>query len=319
MTNNPETINIKDDIEVVGPGKVLREARIALGMSETEVAEQLNLRPSVVSDFEAEKFDINIPSTFLKGYLKNYAKLVNVSEAVILESLKQIKMAPKPGVEMKSFSQGAKKKTENNRLMGTIWFIVIGLLALTILWWWQQDTKPKPIQLLPIEQQTPNSQPGEATPIPVPSEEKPEPSTLKAVRIEASTETTANSVINNEQMPQTAMPTALNTEITPATVSELVGNGSTTTGTEKVVLAESLDSLVLSFSGDCWVNIFDVNGQRLAWGIKKADYVMSLTGKGPFNVTLGKPELVAINYNQESINMEQFQPGQIAKFVWPKQ
>lgn len=320
MSNNPEIIDIKDNIEAVGPGKILRDARISLGMSEAEVAEQLNLRPSVVADFEAEKFDSDIPSTFLKGYLKNYAKLVNVSDAVIVESLKHIKMPPKPGVQMKSFSQSTKKKAENNRLMGIIWIIVIALLSLTVLWWWQQDTKPKPIELLPVEQPAANSQPGEATPIPVPSENEPKPQAQPDTPDIAHAQTVTINEPERAPAIATIMPATLSTNVASTDKTELSANQVTQAQlVNETDLIESLDSLVLSFTGDCWVNIFDVNGDRLAWGIKKADYVMSLTGKGPFNVTLGKPELVAINYNQESINMDQFQPGQIAKFVWPKQ
>jgi cytoskeleton protein RodZ len=44
---------------------------------------------------------------------------------------------------------------------------------------------------------------------------------------------------------------------------------------------------------------------------------MSITGKAPFNVTLGKPELVAIKFNDNVINMSQFNRGNIAKFSLP--
>jgi cytoskeleton protein RodZ len=79
----------------------------------------------------------------------------------------------------------------------------------------------------------------------------------------------------------------------------------------------SLDRAVFTFSGDCWVNIYDANNERVAWGIKKQGYVMSIEGKSPFRVTIGKPELVSIAFNDENVDMTQYLSGNIAKFTLP--
>ena len=71
------------------------------------------------------------------------------------------------------------------------------------------------------------------------------------------------------------------------------------------------------FNGDCWVNIYDATGEHIAWGVKKADYVMNIEGVAPFTVTLGKPELVTITYDGDDIDMSQFNRGNIAKFTLP--
>jgi cytoskeleton protein RodZ len=44
---------------------------------------------------------------------------------------------------------------------------------------------------------------------------------------------------------------------------------------------------------------------------------MKISGQAPFNVTLGRPELVAINISDEIIDMSQFNVGNIAKFTLP--
>ena len=44
---------------------------------------------------------------------------------------------------------------------------------------------------------------------------------------------------------------------------------------------------------------------------------MKISGQAPFNVTLGRPELVAINFADENIDMSQFNAGNIAKFTLP--
>ena len=60
---------------------------------------------------------------------------------------------------------------------------------------------------------------------------------------------------------------------------------------------------MFTFNGDCWVNIYDATGERIAWGVKKLGYVMTITGKAPLKVTLGKPELAAIAFNGKKVDM----------------
>jgi len=89
---------------------------------------------------------------------------------------------------------------------------------------------------------------------------------------------------------------------------------------ENISLSEAevtLTNVTFTFSGDCWVNISDATGERIAWGVKKLGYVMKISGQAPFNVTLGKPELVAIKFSEEIIDMSQFNVGNIAKFTLP--
>ncbi len=82
---------------------------------------------------------------------------------------------------------------------------------------------------------------------------------------------------------------------------------------EKVMISTA----VFTFSGDCWVNIFDATGERIAWGVKKSGYVMTIQGKPPLKVTLGKPELASIVFDAQLVDMSTFNVGNIAKFDLP--
>ena len=44
---------------------------------------------------------------------------------------------------------------------------------------------------------------------------------------------------------------------------------------------------------------------------------MTIKGQAPFNVTLGKPELVTIEFAGQAIDMSRFNAGNIAKFTLP--
>ena len=49
-------------------------------------------------------------------------------------------------------------------------------------------------------------------------------------------------------------------------------------------------SLELSFSGDCWMELVDFTGDKVAYGIKESGRVVKVSGVPPFQLTLGAPE-----------------------------
>lgn len=307
MSDNQEPINISDDIVVIGPGQMLRDARIALGLSEAEVSEHLNLRLALIINIEKEEFDANIPATFLRGYLKNYAKFVGVKQTDIIASYEMLAVAEKQGGEMKSFSQSTRKKAENNRLMMTIYIIVFALVALFVVWWWQEANMSEAEVVTSTSEQVEQ----EEQPTQVATED------AAIITSELAEEEPADKAFE-QHMANSDELTNPDANVVEEDNIAIVENESVPVSEPVIEQVTQLEQLVFQFSGDCWVNIFDATGERLAWGIKKADYIMTLKGKAPFSITLGKPELVSIGYNEVAIDMSQFQQGQIAKFTWPK-
>ena len=91
------------------------------------------------------------------------------------------------------------------------------------------------------------------------------------------------------------------------------------TTTEQNELAEvpEISTAIFTFAGDCWVSIYDATGERIAYGVKKPGYVMTITGQAPFKVDVGRPALTSIEFNGETIDMSQFDKDNIAKFTLP--
>ena len=55
----------------------------------------------------------------------------------------------------------------------------------------------------------------------------------------------------------------------------------------------------------------------LAFGVKKAGYVMTVTGKPPFSVVLGKHSVVSITLDGEAVDVSTFPKNRLAKFTLP--
>ena len=104
---------------------------------------------------------------------------------------------------------------------------------------------------------------------------------------------------------------AIATEINP----ESAGNDNDSDEFESGIDGES--RLILEFSDDCWVEIKDVNGNRLAYGVMKASSVSDLSGSAPFSVTLGNAGAATITLNGKTVDKSVYVPkrGSVSRFT----
>ena len=63
----------------VGPGQRLQSAREAISLSIEEVSARLHLDTRTLGNLEADNYDKLPAPTFVRGYLRSYARLLNIS------------------------------------------------------------------------------------------------------------------------------------------------------------------------------------------------------------------------------------------------
>jgi cytoskeleton protein RodZ len=352
MNEQEEQPELSEDMEMVSPGEMLREARQKLGLSCQQVSDRLNFRVRLVEDIEQDIFDKSLPATFNRGYLRNYAKLVKISADDVVSGFEALNIAELQGAELQSFSKETEKQAANKRLMWISYLILALVIGSTIMWWMQnkhivnnneqasKETVKKAIQKAepqeviksvskieePIsstnirsesssaEGNTPNSNSSDDILI---SSTPTTSSTLIGGVIDTVVTNDFNSTeeINesnsaaSDSSPQSS--TLLDRKLTPSELED--APAPEYNETENIIQSQ----VSFTFSGDCWVNIYDNSGERIAWGIKRAGYEMKISGQAPFTVTLGKPELVTIVFEEQNIDMGQFRSGNIAKFTLP--
>ncbi|HEU0219712.1 MAG TPA: RodZ domain-containing protein [Gallionella sp.] len=76
-------------VPAVSLGKTLREARERLGMSVADVANQIKLAPRQIEALEAEDFRHLPEMPFVRGFVRGYAKLLQLDAQPLLASLPQ--------------------------------------------------------------------------------------------------------------------------------------------------------------------------------------------------------------------------------------
>lgn len=80
-----------------GPGHRLRVAREALKLSVDQVAHYLRLEKKVISQIEADRYENMTCFTFIRGYLRSYARLVDLPPDELVIAFDSLSLEEKPG------------------------------------------------------------------------------------------------------------------------------------------------------------------------------------------------------------------------------
>ncbi len=72
-------------------GKMLREAREHMGLSVADVAAQIKFAPRQIEALEADDFDSLPEAAFLRGFVRSYAKILQIDAQLFLAAMPQVK------------------------------------------------------------------------------------------------------------------------------------------------------------------------------------------------------------------------------------
>lgn len=118
-------------------GQILANARQSLGISLEDLSEQIRVPLKVLQQIEADDLPTNLPETFVRGYIRSYAKKVGVDEHAVLKEVETMGASKVDAMEMHSFSKRSKRKRTERRLTIISWGIV-AILAIALVAWWVQ-------------------------------------------------------------------------------------------------------------------------------------------------------------------------------------
>lgn len=312
------------------PGQLLQQAREEQGLTVAEVAQKLNLRLAVVQDLEANRFDRQLV-TFTRGYLKAYAKLLEIPESQVMQALDKINPSKVDNVAMQSFSKRTSKQSSERRLMEFTYFIVVLLIALMVVWWIQQSDSDSAVSAdgNKAEQTLPQFEPGDKVSLPsqssteVPSaepatdsENSPDvviESKQKDAHSAASVETQQEMVIDADAQP------AQDDSVDVASMQSVDVQSASSQSAPWQAGAALAERATLKFHFDkrVWVQVVDARGRKLAYGEKASGYNMKVSGKPPFELIFAKPDGITIRYDDDQVDLSRFISGKMAKFSLP--
>ena len=127
------------------PGDALRQAREKLGLSVEDVAAELNLSVSQIRALEDNRFEDLPGKTYVQGYLKSYARLLNSDEDDVLQNFQQ-EVATISGI--RPVMRETRSSDRHMKLLSVGVILVLGGLSFM---WWQGREQPAVVPLAVTE------------------------------------------------------------------------------------------------------------------------------------------------------------------------
>lgn len=320
--------SVETPAEFVSAGHMLKEGRERLDLSAKQVAERLRLRQQIVLDLEADKFDKYVAGTFTRGYIRAYARLVNIDESKVVAAYEALGLENKPQT-MQSFSKRRRQQSQDSRLMLVTYIIGAIIIGSAVIFWLQNNNETNDEVTTQRENSSVAERMVEAQDAQVELAAEPE---------EAFTTTSQEPIYIDTSVLELEAP--VQTE--PAADTTLADTTATLRDEAEELAAEQIEQseqveqpeqveppqdtqtsgssipdaeLVLLFTGDAWIRIEDASGEAIAFGVKPEGHVSALNGQPPYEIILGAPENVSLYFQGEQIELSSYRAGRVARLT----
>lgn len=135
--NNPPTATF---------GTRLQSAREALGMDRKEIAAKLRLNEKIIVMMETEQYPPDLPITFIRGYLRAYGKMLQMSDTEVQTALAQLHVQPRGAMRIPNTTVPILPPNNDKyvvRLFSLLAFSAV--IGLTGVWWYSHTRIANPI------------------------------------------------------------------------------------------------------------------------------------------------------------------------------
>ena len=283
---------------VVTAGAMLRAGREAAGLTIASVAQQLKLAPRQVTALEDGDLAALPGRTFVRGFIRNYARLLRLDTDEVLAALpdaaapatsEQSSLAPTPR------PMGELPADANRRPSPARWAIPLALVAVVTVAAVYEMARPPAEPVRPA-----------ATDKPAPA---PTPIAPAAEAVPAATPGNATTVLPNPlaaddikagMAPDSAVSRP---DAAPASIA----------GTLPTDAASA--PIVLTFQGTSWAEVRDATGTPVLSVTGNAGEVHAVGGRPPFEVVLGSAAAVGVTWLGKAFDTAPFTKQNVAKFT----
>lgn len=327
-------------------GDKLRQTREALNLSLEDVAKAISLRPSILAKLENNEFvQKNVPSTFMKGYVRSYTKFLRIPESEWAHLTFGEAYKNDLGKNARA-TRSVNQYSSHSRWVGTLTTIILlAAVGMTGLWWWQNYQKSNEerdnlVQTYVEKEKTAEVPVTHSNEIPVTVNSQPavssnettsvaektnnaaaEPAVsttqenqAQTVNAEVSTAATSAPTVEQAQAPvveQTLPNTEPTTEKTVPDTQSAVENPAIS---EAPTTAKG-DLVIEITKNSSWISVKDKNRKVLAQKEYKQGETLTFNGD-EYALIIGAPGNVRITYKGEVYPLTV--DGRVAKFKLPK-
>jgi len=273
-------------------GRQLRNAREALELTPEQVAQQLKLSVRQINAIEQEAFDELPSNLFIRGFVRNYARLLRIDVEPLLAYLAEVLPSEQPATPQtdSSVPQGlilaepysAKQRHFSPTILMALLGVAIGTAA--AFWFLQQPSNP---ELALVEVDSPP-----VIDVPVAS------AAVEQAVESAAAPTSVASAISTASRVQiaSAIETAANSASAPSVVATQASS----------VAIVPVGAIRIVSTTDSWVQIIDANGTKVLSEIVRPGSERTVDGKPPFAVKVGNAPKTQLYFHGQNVDLSPY-------------
>ncbi|MBH3341038.1 helix-turn-helix domain-containing protein [Pseudomonas mendocina] len=314
------------------PGESLRQARELKGWSVAEVAAQLNLTPQRLTQLEAGAFDKLPGTTFARGYIRAYAKLLEMDQNRLVMEFDQFTGTDATGSSVHALGRIEEPVRYSQSILRLVSFLLLlALIGGGFVWWQDQGRSVTSLADLGLEHVEVEGADGttqvhslaepedqavvaaqgdeQSSPLLLPVEPGETPEGTSAAEQPAA-ESAATEGEAAEAAPETPLATEQNQPAVTATAPAPAAEPAA-----PVAVPAGQGALNVQFTADCWTQVTDADGKVLLSALKRSGERIELTGKAPLKLHLGFARGAQVTYNGESVDVTPHISGETARLT----
>ena len=320
------------------PGETLRKARESKNLAQAEVAQQLNLTLRALTQVEAGAFDKLPGHTFARGYIRAYAKFLELDQDRLVADFDAYTGTDSAGSSVHALGRIEEPTHLAQSLLRFVSVgLLLGLLAVSFFWWQEQSTRKdsdaavsRALEHVEVESADgtteihPLDEPedqavadGQALIVEPASEIEPELAAQTATTAPAAdTATSASQPAPVAEpaaavvAPVAAVPAAPVSAALPS-VTPVVEAPVSAPAPVQAAAGQALVNI--QFTANCWTQLTDANGKVLFSALKRAGESLELAGKPPLELRLGFARGAQVSYNGQAVDVAPYTSGETAR------
>jgi len=300
-------------------GHILRSAREARKLSVADVAQSLKLSTRQIDALEADDWSRLPGMTFVRGFARNYARLLQIDASALLAALDAERPAPEPVKLALPPSDGGTLpqagRPERRDLMVAVAAVLLVVGALAVYFLMPEGFRGEP-KAAAVSEET-------AAEAPAPAAAADGQAPLDA-NASAAAEPPANSPAANAAAAPNVVAAPAAAASAPATVAPAAAAASTSVSTSTAAVPAATPAapaavgdaqLVFSFAQPAWVEVRDRSGQIVFSQLSPAGSERRVDGRPPFALVVGNATHVVLRYKGKPVEMSNRSKDDVARLT----
>ncbi|MCX8146329.1 MAG: DUF4115 domain-containing protein [Azovibrio sp.] len=301
-------------------GERLRAGREALALSRTELARQLRLGERQIEALEEGDWAALPGSTFVRGFVRNYARAVHLEPEPLLMQLEQETRLVAPALELPESthvtmpSQGRRRSKDLLPVLAGLVLVLAALLAYFFLpdaFWLE-----RPVAATPVSTAAKPDAPGN-TAAPTPAAAPVSPSATAAPTALATGAPTPVPVPVTEPAQAQAQAQAQTQAQAQAQAQAQTQAQASPPAGEGAPAAADVATVALTFSRDSWVEVRDKDGQIIVSRLHQGGTRRDISGAAPLSLVIGNASHVKLRYKGQDVPLQPNAESDVARLTLP--